>query len=262
MSPKKLTKDQFLIKVWESHRKLGIKTINDYSKVEYVNAHTKVEVICKEHGSFFVTPNNLYKGVGCALCAKNKKYELEPYLEEVRDRHGDKYTYGTVAQLFSLKDEIYPRCEKEDHGLFVVTAISHLNGVGCPKCKKEKKHESFLKDAKKMHGNRYDYSKTVYTRVDEKATIICSKHGPFEQRIHHHLNGSGCPQCAHDRKRKWPKEKASVKRTKNDVDEYFEKLDSLKREMEQEQEKIKKKFEKKIVKLKEKTKAKLEKRSK
>lgn len=256
MSPRKITKEEFLNRCSWKHPHGRY----DFSQAEYVNAHTKVKVICKEHGEFLISPNNLFKGVGCALCAKNKKLDLENYLLKAREVHGDKYDYSRTKSLYSLKDEIFVTCKKEGHGLFVIGALNHIRGSGCPKCKKEKQHNSFLKDAKKMHGNRYDYSKTVYTRVDEKATIICSKHGPFEQRMHHHLKGSGCPQCAHDRKRKWPKEKASVKRTKNDVDEYFEKLDSLKREMEQEQEKIKKKFEKKIVKLKEKTKAKLEKK--
>ena len=44
----------------------------DYSKVQYVNAHTKVCVICPEHGEFWQTPNNHLNGNGCPLC-KNRK---------------------------------------------------------------------------------------------------------------------------------------------------------------------------------------------
>ena len=44
----------------------------DYSKVEYVNAHTKVCIICSEHGEFWQTPNNHLNGNGCPLC-KNRK---------------------------------------------------------------------------------------------------------------------------------------------------------------------------------------------
>ena len=44
----------------------------DYSKVEYVNAHTKVCIICTEHGEFWQTPNNHLNGNGCPLC-KNRK---------------------------------------------------------------------------------------------------------------------------------------------------------------------------------------------
>ena len=44
----------------------------DYSKVQYVNAHTKVCIICPEHGEFWQTPNNHLNGNGCPLC-KNRK---------------------------------------------------------------------------------------------------------------------------------------------------------------------------------------------
>ena len=44
----------------------------DYSKVEYVNAHTKICIICPEHGEFWQTPNNHLNGNGCPLC-KNRK---------------------------------------------------------------------------------------------------------------------------------------------------------------------------------------------
>ena len=44
----------------------------DYSKVEYANAHTKVCIICPEHGEFWQIPNNHLNGNGCPLC-KNRK---------------------------------------------------------------------------------------------------------------------------------------------------------------------------------------------
>ena len=44
----------------------------DYSKVQYVNAHTKICIICTEHGEFWQTPNNHLNGNGCPLC-KNRK---------------------------------------------------------------------------------------------------------------------------------------------------------------------------------------------
>ena len=41
----------------------------DYSKVEYKNGDTKVCVICKKHGEFWVTPKNHLKGRNCPKCA-------------------------------------------------------------------------------------------------------------------------------------------------------------------------------------------------
>jgi hypothetical protein len=48
----------------------------DYSKVDYVDRGTNVEIICPIHGSFFQTPHtHLIKGTteGCPKCAIEKK---------------------------------------------------------------------------------------------------------------------------------------------------------------------------------------------
>jgi len=44
----------------------------DYSKVEYINNHTKVTIICPEHGEFMQTPSNHLKGQGCPACGYSK----------------------------------------------------------------------------------------------------------------------------------------------------------------------------------------------
>lgn len=48
----------------------------DYSKVQYVNQHTKVIVSCSKHGDFEITPNNLLNGKGCPKCNQSKGEKL------------------------------------------------------------------------------------------------------------------------------------------------------------------------------------------
>ena len=55
--------------------------------------------------------------------------------------------------------------------------------------------ESFIKKAKEIHGDKYDYSNVVYKKAREKVIIICPKHGEFVQTPNSHLNGNGCPHC-------------------------------------------------------------------
>lgn len=55
--------------------------------------------------------------------------------------------------------------------------------------------QEFIEKARKVHGNKYDYSKAVYNTSKEKIIIICPKHGEFLQRPNDHLNGNGCPYC-------------------------------------------------------------------
>lgn len=47
----------------------------------------------------------------------------------------------------------------------------------------------------KVHGDRYNYSKVVYSNWRSKVTIGCSKHGDFEQTVSNHLAGYGCAKC-------------------------------------------------------------------
>lgn len=55
--------------------------------------------------------------------------------------------------------------------------------------------EEFVIRAKEVHGNNYDYSKTVYTGKENLIEIICYKHGSFWQKPHNHISGCGCPKC-------------------------------------------------------------------
>lgn len=41
----------------------------DYAAVNYVNTHTKVDILCREHGTFSQTPDNHLRGAGCPRCA-------------------------------------------------------------------------------------------------------------------------------------------------------------------------------------------------
>ena len=56
--------------------------------------------------------------------------------------------------------------------------------------------EEFIKKAKNVHGDKYDYSKVEYKGSREKICIIYHKHGEFWQKPNKHLNGEGCPKCS------------------------------------------------------------------
>lgn len=180
----------------------------DYSKVDYVNTNTKVEIICREHGSFWQTPkNHTARKQGCPECAKAKIGEsitkpFEKFVAEASKVHNGKYFYNIKGYVnSSSKIDIY--CPK--HGLFKQNASSHLQGCGCPKCATEQTTEKiwniyskeFIKRAKQIHGDKYDYSKADFKKFKEKVTIICPIHGEFEQMPDKHIYGKcGCPKCA------------------------------------------------------------------
>lgn len=60
---------------------------------------------------------------------------------------------------------------------------------------RKKTTAEFIADARKVHDDRYDYSKVVYVNSSIKVCIICHEHGEFFQLPAAHLKGQGCPGC-------------------------------------------------------------------
>lgn len=61
-----------------------------------------------------------------------------------------------------------------------------------------KNTESFIKESKLVHGDRYDYSMVEYVTSKIPVKIICPKHGVLNIKPNNHLNGSGCGECYHN----------------------------------------------------------------
>lgn len=187
---KKLTTEEFIKRAREVH---GNKY--DYSKVEYVNAHTKVCIICSKHGEFYQKPNNHLNGQGCSKCFyPNIKLTTENFIQKAREIHGDKYDYSRV-EYKDTKTKVCIICNK--HGEFQQNFEKHIvRKCGCPKCAgKGKTVEEFVETANLIHYNKYDYSKVKYESATTKVCIICPEHGEFYQKPSKHLSGDGCPVC-------------------------------------------------------------------
>lgn len=123
----------------------------DYSKVQYNTGKTKIEIICKEHGSYFNTPENLLKGQNCKQCARKnkKKYSLKHYINKAREKHRDKYDYSLIKSVKGCLDKVPIVCP--EHGIFYQCIGYHSRGVGCYKCGMEYIKNSF----KTFHKKRF-----------------------------------------------------------------------------------------------------------
>ena len=176
----------------------------DYSKVEYKNSSLKVTIVCPEHGEFFQSPNTHIMNHGCPLCGLKSRFlkitkSTEKFIEDAIKVHGDKYDYSQV-EYRGYQYEVNIICKK--HGLFFQKAELHLRGFSCIKCGREKSSscqshtlEKFIENARKNHGDKYDYSQTVYVNNRTKLKIICPEHGEFWQKPNKHLSKNGCIQC-------------------------------------------------------------------
>ncbi len=177
----------------------------DYSKVKYVGTSTPVCIICPEHGEFWQRPNNHLNGRGCNKCGlklrgEKRRRSYEDFIEKAKKVHGDKYDYSEVNYT-TCKDKVTIICP--EHGEFLITPDNHLQGQGCPVCRYIKSASAIRKnlndvidDFKRVHGDKYDYSRVTYKNNKTKVRIICPEHGEFWQTPDNHIKGKGCPHCS------------------------------------------------------------------
>jgi len=105
----------------------------DYTKVNYINNHTKVCIICSIHGEFWQTPSNHLNGQGCVKCFRvADKFTTKDFIEKSVEVHNNFYIYDKV-QYINSQTKVIITCPV--HGDFEQQANSHLNGRGCSNCK-------------------------------------------------------------------------------------------------------------------------------
>ncbi len=178
--------------------------IFDYSKVNYINNHTKVIITCKNHGDFIQSPQHHLIANGCNKCKeikkKNSSYKFEKFKQEANIIHDGKYEY-IKEDFTTLSNSITLSCK--EHGDFTIIPYKHLKGSGCKICSNinsglaiRSNTEDFIKKCKEVHGDTYDYSSVNYIHSREDVDIICNIHGIFKQKPTTHLKGCGCQKCA------------------------------------------------------------------
>lgn len=128
-----------------------------------------------------------------------KRSTLEEFIAKARTVHGDKYDYSKVVYT-NNRTKICIICP--EHGEFWQAPDKHILKRGCPVCGVVSVHdqqrssvEEFVIKAKKVHGDKYDYSKVEYQGNKVKVCITCPEHGDFWQVPNSHLSGRGCPVC-------------------------------------------------------------------
>ena len=190
---KKLTTEEFISKAVLVH---GDKY--DYSKVEYLGSHYKIDIECKIHGIFKQrASDHINKCIGCPHCSKNIRDSTKSFIQKAKILHT--YDYSKVDYINSYTNVII-LCDI--HGEFKQSPNNHINlKNGCPQCKKEKlnnifKNKNIILDFRSVHGNIYNYDKVKYVNNKTKVEIICKQHGSFFQAPSRHFNNKqGCPQC-------------------------------------------------------------------
>lgn len=177
----------------------------EYSLSEYTTIRAPVKIICHTHGEFLQVPADHLRNSGCPKCGrmiqsnKSSKTQTE-FIALANEIHNNQYNYSLV-EYKNCMTKIKIVCK--NHGEFLQSPTQHLNSLGCQQCalisganKKVKTTEEFIKAAKAVHDDKYNYSLVKYERCDRKVKIICPIHNIILQTPEKHISGAGCQKCS------------------------------------------------------------------
>jgi len=129
-----------------------------------------------------------------------KKLTTSEFIKKAVAVHGGKFDYSKTVYA-NTRTKVGIICR--EHGSFQQTPGNHLSGVGCMQCVVSDRADSqrcspeeFIKKAITIHGDKYDYSRVMYSNNKTKVEILCPEHGPFLQAPGKHLIGRGCSGCS------------------------------------------------------------------
>lgn len=100
----------------------------DYSNVEYNGTHSKVNIICKDHGIFSISPSNHKNGWGCPMCNNGSKGEKKiiEILEKFKINFKEQFKFNKCKRKKKLSFDFY----LPDHNICIeYDGIQHFKPV-------------------------------------------------------------------------------------------------------------------------------------
>ena len=182
----------------------------DYSRVVYINTGSKIEVLCRKHGGFWVTPDNHLKA-GCPKCGterrkllteNSKPDRLNAFIRRATLRHGQQFGY-TLVKYINAHTPITIVCPV--HGEFQQTPDSHL-AHGCKRCthrgskaeSRRTRRAQLVAETKetvfRKYGGTLDLSSLQPNNVLRTFSVRCAVHGSFTT-TKSRLILRGCDSC-------------------------------------------------------------------
>lgn len=190
-----MTSEVFLMRAFKKHN-----DFYSYENMNFIKASENINVTCPKHGDFSVMPSKHLSGAGCPACNKMKRFKKQEYtvIDKIKAIHGTH---------FSFEKFVYNGSHVHSVIICNITGMEYktaphtlLQGHGCKFCNEQFSYDTstFIKKAKEIHGNKYNYDQTVYSGLNELVSIYCNTHEElFYMKPSNHIHGkSGCQKCA------------------------------------------------------------------
>lgn len=167
----------------------------DYTQYEYEGQHVHSTIGCPDHGEFQATFHTHRRSHGgCAECRIDDR--RNKFIEKVRSVYGEDIDFSAMVYV----DNQTPVTLSCIHGEFSVYPCNVKKGAKCRKClgniRRQRTGLTIVPRFEALHGDRFDYSKVVYSDMHKKVLIVCRDHGVFEMSPANHLSGHYCWKCS------------------------------------------------------------------
>ena len=165
---------------------------------EYTGANNKTLIRCNDCGhEWKAIPRSVIASKhGCPKCGVGKA-KREQAIQRFLDKL-DKNLFEFIE--YNSPEDVKVKCKKCNS--IRHTTAENILKYGCKNCSVIKRAnddrlttEEFIERSKKIHGDKYDYSKVEYINNKTKVCIICPEHGEFWQGAYKHIIGHNCPMC-------------------------------------------------------------------
>jgi len=129
---------------------------------------------------------------------KFNKLTQKEFVDRAKKIWEDRYDYSQVKYTNNYT-KVKITCNKCNHDLLIRPHDHITHKTGCPYCAGniKKTTKQFIKEAQKIHGDNYDYSKSIYKNAGTAIEVICNKCRYHFFRIPYlHLKQErGCKKC-------------------------------------------------------------------
>lgn len=165
---------------------------------EYTGLHTSI-VVKTKYGYCNTEPNNLLSGkIPKIKSAVDKNQYFLNYLKEKNNS-----LYERLEFCSKYESAYLPILVRDKYGLLQITPTKLLQNSLPTIDSAVDKTEYWINIAKEIHGDLYDYSKSIYTKSSNKIIITCKIHGDYSTKATNHTHkGNGCMLCAHEKSSK------------------------------------------------------------
>ena len=160
---------------------------------EYECIHKHILVKDKNGYEYLSKPGNLLQGyIPTIESAKNKEHILALKIENL---------LPNIKILGKYKTNCTPLLVEDELGIQYMSTPDMLIAGHRPSIQTAvDKTDAFIKKAKLIHGDKYDYSQVVYKKAHSRIKIKCPIHGYFTQLSYVHIDCKcGCPKCGNER---------------------------------------------------------------